>query len=168
MEVKNSKVVSVQSNGTWEGTYGIMYKFEVVFQNGDVGEYSSKNDNQDKFVQGIETEYEYHGGKFPKVKPVWKPKPGMYKGTLDHNKAFGKSDDVQIKIVRQSMIKASVDFWAMNPELKPTVEDVLRTATKFVDYVNGTSEPQFSQEFTQPSAKPEATPKELQANDLPF
>ena len=48
--MKNSKVTSVQSNGSWEGKYGIMYKFEIGFENGDVGEYSSKNQEQNKFV----------------------------------------------------------------------------------------------------------------------
>ena len=46
--MKNSKVTSVQSNGTWEGKYGMMYKFEIGFENGDVGEYSSKNQEQNK------------------------------------------------------------------------------------------------------------------------
>ena len=167
MEVKTSKVMSVTPNGTWDGNYGTMFKFEIVFQNGDVGEYSSKNQDQNKFDVGAETEYEYTGGKFPKVKPVWTPKPGMYKGTLD-NKTFGKPDDVQQKIVRQSMIKASVDFWAMNPELKPAVDDVLKTAKKFIDFVNDVSEPQFNEEFT--SVKTEATKSfEKQVpSDLPF
>ena len=49
MEIKKSKVMSVQANGTWEGSYGVMYKNEIVFQNGDVGEYSSKSKEQNKF-----------------------------------------------------------------------------------------------------------------------
>ena len=32
---KKSKVTNVQSNGTWEGSYGTMYKFEVTFDDGD-------------------------------------------------------------------------------------------------------------------------------------
>ena len=117
--------MSITPNGTWEGNYGTMYKFEIVFQNGDVGEYSSKSQDQNKYEVGTETEYEYTGGKFPKVKPVWSSKPGMYKGTLENN-SFGKSDDVQNKIVRQSMLKAAVDFHAINPELKPSEVDVLK------------------------------------------
>ena len=49
---KKSKVVSVQANGTWEGKYGVMYKYEVAFENGDAGEYSSKSAEQNKFVEG--------------------------------------------------------------------------------------------------------------------
>ena len=70
--MKKSKVISVQANGTWEGKYGIMYKYEVSFENGDSGEYSSKSENQTKFIEGQETEYEFIDGKFPKIKPVLK------------------------------------------------------------------------------------------------
>tara|TARA_R110001599_G_scaffold347011_1_gene572901 strand:+ start:29605 stop:30078 length:474 start_codon:yes stop_codon:yes gene_type:complete len=155
-EIKKSKVMSVTANGTWDGSYGTMYKFEVVFQNGDVGEYSSKSKDQNKFDVGAETEYDYTGGKFPKVKPVY-VQPNM-QGSSPAN-SFGKSDDVQTKIVRQSMLKAAVDFHAINPELKPSEVDVLKTASRFVDFVNGNSEVQLSKEFT--TAEPEKS-------DMPF
>ena len=142
MEVKKSKVISVTPNGTWEGNYGVMYKFEIVFQNGDVGEYSSKSKDQNKFEVNAETQYEYTGGKFPKIKPHYA------KPMATPTQAFGKSDDVQIKIVRQSMLKASVDFHAINPELKPCEADVLKTAERFVQFVNGNSELQFSKGFS--------------------
>jgi len=67
---KKSKVVRVAGNGTWEGKYGLMYKFEVEMENGDIGEYSSKSKDQNKFVEGQETEYEFLDGQFPKIKPI--------------------------------------------------------------------------------------------------
>ena len=102
--MKKSKVTRVTSNGTWEGKFGLMYKFEVSFENGDTGEYSSKSQDQTKFVEGQEAEYEYTEGKFPKVKPVW-AKPSS-------NGSFGfrKDDNVQNLIVRQSSLKAAVDY----------------------------------------------------------
>ena len=155
-EVKKSKVMSVQANGTWDGSYGLMYKFEVVFQNGDVGEYSGKNKEQNKFEVGAETEYEYTGGKFPKVKPVYQSQG--FKGGF----SGGKSDDVQNKIVRQSMLKASVDFHAINPQLKPTEVDVLKTAERFVSFVNGNSEVQLPKQWNEIKAK------EVGEDNLPF
>jgi len=163
MEVKKSKVISVQPNGTWEGSYGTMYKFEILFQDGSVGEYSSKSKDQNKFEVGAETEFEYHGGKFPKIKPVYaQPK---VQGSSPAQ-SFGNSDDVQVKIVRQSMLKASVDFHAINPELKPSEVDVLKTAERFVQFVNGNKEVQFSNEWKDVplEVKNEATKKD----DLPF
>jgi hypothetical protein len=70
MEQKKSVVTNVQSNGTWEGKFGLMYKFEISFENGDVGEYLSKSENQDKFVEGKEIEYQFKDGQYPRVKPI--------------------------------------------------------------------------------------------------
>ena len=163
MEVKKSKVIAVTPNGTWDGSYGTMYKFEIVFQDGSVGEYSSKSKDQNKFEIGAETEFEYHGGKFPKVKPVY-AQPNVQGSSPAQS--FGKSDDVQIKIVRQSMLKASVDFHAINPELKPSEVDVLKTAERFVDFVNGNKEVQFTKEWKDVIL--EVKNDVLKKDDLPF
>tara|TARA_R100001443_G_scaffold3945_1_gene11877 strand:- start:3493 stop:3897 length:405 start_codon:yes stop_codon:yes gene_type:complete len=66
---KKSKVVRVSGNGTWEGKYGLMYKFEIEMENGDIGENLSKT-SECKFKEGQETEYEFVDGQFPKIKPV--------------------------------------------------------------------------------------------------
>tara|TARA_R100001244_G_scaffold132321_1_gene108185 strand:+ start:1671 stop:2174 length:504 start_codon:yes stop_codon:yes gene_type:complete len=165
---KTSKVISVTANGTWDGSYGTMYKFEIVFQNADVGEYSSKNKEQNKFEVGSEVEYEYTGGQYPKVKPVYNAPTGGGGG----GSYGGKSDDVQKKIVRQSMLKASVDFHAINPQLKPSEVDILKTAERFVQFVNGNSELQLSKEFTSLPTEPVKQVANLEAtakkDDLPF
>jgi len=150
-EIKNAKIELVTPNGTWQTSDGskTFYKFEVSFDNGDVGEYSSIHREQNKFEVGTTVEYEYYAGKFPKIKPVY-AKPNVPYGKP--SASFGKSDDVQVKIVRQSMLKASVDFWAITPQLKPTVQDILITAKKFIDFVNQEDNLQFSKEFTKPSS----------------
>ena len=67
--MKNSKVVKVTGNGTWEGQYGLMYKFEIEMENGDIGENLSKT-SECKFKEGDQTDYEFVDGQFPKIKPV--------------------------------------------------------------------------------------------------
>jgi len=67
--MKTSKVSMITANGTWESQYGLMYKFQVVMQNGDTGEYLSKSQDQNKFILGQEASYEYTGGDYPKIKP---------------------------------------------------------------------------------------------------
>lgn len=67
--IKKSKVNRVTGNGTWEGKYGLMYKFEIEMENGDIGENLSKT-SECKFKEGQETEYEFIDGQFPKIKPV--------------------------------------------------------------------------------------------------
>ena len=105
--IKTSKVTSAQANGTWEGKYGIMYKHEIAFENGDSGEYSSKSADQNKFVVGQETEYEFIDGKFPKVKPVNNFQQGGYA-------TVKKGDNREKLIVRQSSLKCATDFVIAN------------------------------------------------------
>ena len=147
---KKSKVTNVQSNGTWEGKFGMMYKFEVEFENGDTGEYSSKSKDQTKFLCGVETDYEYIDGKFPKVKPVWTQQqtqstPPTQKPQQNTAK---RSDDVQDLIVRQSSLKAAVDF--CNSDC--TIDHIIANAEVFYDWV----------------MRNEKTKTNNTTNDLPF
>jgi len=120
--MKNSIVKSIQPNGTWDGKYGLMYKFEIGFENGDVGEYSSKNKDQDKFNIGSKTDYEYIDGKFPKVKPVY-IKPDSF------NQSSPKQDvNVNNSIARAVAFKGAVEF-----DNQCTPEVVLKNAKYFYD-----------------------------------
>jgi hypothetical protein len=144
--IKKSTVKSVQANGTWEGQYGIMYKFEVEFENEDAGEYSSKTQDQTKFVEGEEMEYEFINGKFPKVKPVYK-KPDFVSDSSNNkptkeyweerekkNKEYyaGRHDNKQLNICRQSSLKTAVDYCSGG---NCSTSDILKVAQEFVDWV---------------------------------
>ena len=122
---KKSVVTQAQANGTWEGKFGIMYKYEISFENGDSGEYSSKSQDQTKFVVGQDTEYEFIHGKFPKVKPVntfqqggFTPKPS--------------NDKVQEYIVKQSSLKCATDFVIANGGDQSKVIDIAEIFTNWV------------------------------------
>jgi hypothetical protein len=125
--MKTDKVKRVTANGTWEGNYGMMYKFEVEFENGDCGEYSSKSQEQTKFVEGQEADYEFIGGKFPKVKPFYAP-PQSNGQSFNYK----KDDNVQHLIVRQSSLKAAVDY-CRGSSCSP--EEVCENAQVFVEWV---------------------------------
>ena len=87
---KNSRVTRVTGNGTWEGKFGLMYKFEIEMENGDIGENLSKS-QECKFKEGQETDYEFiDHEKFPKIKPVSNFQP---RGNYSNN-----NPDVQNKI----------------------------------------------------------------------
>lgn len=117
--MKNSKVTNVQPNGTWDGNYGLMYKFEISFENGDVGEYSSKNKLQDKFIVGQQTDYEYTDGKFPKVKPVY-IKPDNFNKSNNYTSSNSFNDNRQLLIVRQSSITRGIEFMNLLNSINPT------------------------------------------------
>ena len=148
--IKKSKVTSAQPNGTWEGKFGLMYKSEISFENGDAGEYSSKTREQDKFVVGKETEYEFIGGNFPKVKPVYQ-KPQSFGGG-----GYKKDDNVQKMIVKQSSLKSAVDFC----DKGCSIEDIIKVAQKFTDWV--------MDEKTEITNDKKSTFVTSDKNDLPF
>jgi hypothetical protein len=131
MEQKKSIVTNVQSNGTWEGQYGLMYKFEVSFQNGDIGEYLSKSEDQNKFIVGNDTDYQFKDGQFPRVKPIsnFQPKASY----------TNKGDDVQKYIIKQSSLKCAVDIHIANGDT--ATSSVLNTAEELTAWVMGKSLP---------------------------
>ena len=139
--IKISKVKSVQANGTWEGKFGMMYKFEVAFDNGDCGEYSSKSQDQNKFVADQETDYEFIDGKFPKVKPVYQQPQSFGGGS---NGVYKKDDTVQKLIVKQSSLKAAVDYCSGG---NCSTSDVLKVAQEFSDWVMENKKPDENNEM---------------------
>ena len=150
---KTSKVSAVQASGSWEGNYGVMYKFEVSFENGDTGEYSSKAKDQTKFVIGKEVEYTYMGGQHPKVKPVYNA-PASGGG-------FTPNPERDLKIVKQSCLKAAVELCTND---KITLKQVLQTADKFVQWVNlGEQVEAIKEDYTAANVKPKK-----ETTDLPF
>ena len=70
--MKKSKVILAAFSRQWEGKYGIMYDHTVTFENLDTGTYTSKTQEQTKFIVGQEVEYETQPNEgYPdKIKPV--------------------------------------------------------------------------------------------------
>ena len=127
--IKTSKVKSIQANGTWETTREpkkMFYKFEVEMTNGDCGEYSSKTKDQEKFVVGQETEYEFIDGKYPKIKPVY--------NNPNAPKKYRQEDPARQKIiVRQSSLRTAVEYLK---GAEASLEEIFEAADAMIDYVN--------------------------------
>tara|TARA_Y100000004_G_C8827968_1_gene374861 strand:+ start:140 stop:637 length:498 start_codon:yes stop_codon:yes gene_type:complete len=126
---KKGIVQNVQANGTWQGKFGLMYKYEVTIGT-DVGEYSSKSENQNKFIVGQEVEYEFTDGQYPKIKPVNNFQAGGFTPR-------GENPDRQRMIVRQSSLKVAMDYCAVKysgaSELR--LQDVFNVAEEVIDWV---------------------------------
>jgi hypothetical protein len=103
---KSSKVTNVAANGTWNGQYGTMYKFEVSFENGDTGEYLSKSQDQNKFVVGNEAAYTItsreHGGR-----TFYNVKPAMIQQGFQPK---AKDPETDKRITRMSVLKVAGDL----------------------------------------------------------
>ena len=58
---KKSKVKSVSFTKPWKNKEGkVFYSYRIEMENGDAGEYSSISDKQEKFIEGVEIEYNYN------------------------------------------------------------------------------------------------------------
>ena len=124
MEIKKSVVTVTSSNGTWEGKYGLMYKFIIEFENGDRGSYLSKSETQNKFVIGNETEYEYTGGEYPKVKPHYaNPISNNYS-----NKSSETRDDIRFSVA----FKGAIDL-ASSKVID--IKDIKKKTIEFAEFL---------------------------------
>ena len=104
-----------------------MFKHEIVFENGDSGEYSSKDQNQTKFVVGQETEYEFIDGKYPKVKPV-----NNWQGNNTSFTPKAGNDKIQEYIIKQSTLKCATDYVIANGGDERRVIEVAEMFTNWV------------------------------------
>ena len=144
MNIKKSVVKSVQANGTYDSKqYGTFYKYEIAFENGDSGEYSSKSDNQNKFIQGQETYYTADQNQ----NGYWKIKPqnAEFAETVASKETSSSKPSTYTKfsreelIVRQNALGHAVAIWQGGAL---SVEDIEDKAEKLAAWVlMGAEEP---------------------------
>jgi hypothetical protein len=130
---KTSKVTNVAGIGTWNGQYGIMYKFEVSFENGDSGQYMSKSQEQTKFKVGQDATYtiegkDFNGQTYYTVKPVMQQQSFGGGG----KPAYQKDPETEKRITRMSVLKCATDL-VINGEIK--IHDLTKVATFLEHYV---------------------------------
>lgn len=155
-EIKNAVVTSVQGNGTWDSQHGTLYKWEVSFENGDVGEYLSKATPQTKFVIGQPAYYSYEtrqtsAGTFYKVRPAQDPnaQPSFSGGNKE--KANIDWDAKDRRIVRQNALGHSVNLVVNN---KIDLTELFTHAEQFENWVyREDKQPTFQQETKTATAK---------------
>jgi hypothetical protein len=129
---KTSKVTNVAGIGTWNGQYGVMYKFEVSFENGDSGQYMSKSQEQTKFKVGESATYtiegkEFNGQTYYTVKPVMQQQAFQGGG-----KPYQKDPETEKRITRMSVLKVAGDL-VINGQVK--LHDLTKVAQIFERYV---------------------------------
>ena len=132
MGIKKSVVKSVQGSGTWDTKkepIKTFYKYEIEMENGDSGEYSSISDSQDKFIEGVEVEYIYTGGEYPKIKPYYNnPNTGSY----SYSSSNSKEDE---QIARSVGVKAAVELGIAEGLTIKDLSEILETAKILADFI---------------------------------
>ena len=131
---KRSAVTNVTANGTYNGQYGTLYKFEITFANGDSGEYASKSADQTKFKVGVETDYtitskEFKDRIYYKIAPVMAQ--SMPQGNSFQQKA-PKDPETDKRITRMSVLKVAGDL-VINGDIK--LHEILAYAQVFEKFV---------------------------------
>lgn len=167
-----AKVVSVTPKGDYQLRDGkTLYKFFVSMDNGDSGEYSSVKPDQDKFIVGQEAEYELSSTSYGnKIKPVYQQAAGGY--SSGYKASYSGSDNRQELIVKQTALKAAVDF-LKEKQAKST--DVLKVADSFVEWVLATDQQEevtYETHFSSREEKLQAAQAivngQATTDDLPF
>jgi hypothetical protein len=131
---KRSAVTNVTANGTYNGQYGTLYKFEITFANGDSGEYASKSADQTKFKVGVETDYTITSKEF-KDRIYYKIAPVMAQPGATQQGGFTpkpKDPETDKRITRMSVLKVAGDL-VINGDIK--LHEVLSYAQIFEQYV---------------------------------
>ena len=127
--IKSSKVTQVSGNGKWDSQqYGTFYKFEIVFENGDSGQYMSKEPEQTKFKVGDEASYtitskDVNGKLYYTIKPAmqqqgkggWKPQPA--------------DPEKEARIARMSELKVATDIYINHGKME--INEIIPSAQIF-------------------------------------
>lgn len=130
--IKTSKVNHIAGNGSWTSEkYGTFYRFEIGFENGDSGEYSSKSADQNKFVMGQLATYtitsrEHNGKTYFTIKPAEQPQPS---GGFSPR---AKDPETDKRITRMSVLKCATDL-VINDKIK--IHDLTNVAIILEHYV---------------------------------
>jgi hypothetical protein len=125
--MKNSKIKSVQNNGSYQSKFdgSTMYTFEIQLEDGEVGEVSAKT--EDRWKEGDEVEYTCSPSKFGNKLKLNKP----------GSQSFGsrKPDDETLKRIENSWaIKTAIqlhgqledDYGTYMSRVMVTASDLLR------------------------------------------
>lgn len=112
METKRGMVKEVLYQGTFQGKHGILHKHDITFEDGTKGQYSSKSENQSKFVTGKETDYEFHPDeRYPKIKPISQQN---FQSGGGNNRDPVAEKKRQVIIVLQSQMERAMEFHLSN------------------------------------------------------
>ena len=131
MEIKKSKPSSIEAKGTFDSKFGLMYKYEISMEDGNTGQYASKKYTSTEadgfpFIINVETEYEWHPGQYPAIKPKSDFKAS--KGGNGSNASFALS-------YAKDVLVAS--YMTANPEiLTLSTEQMFDLANKMNEWLN--------------------------------
>jgi hypothetical protein len=123
-------VKSVKQVGSFDSQYGFFYKWLLEFEDGFRGEYLSKTETQNKFIEGqtalIEVSTrEYNGTTINKIKPA-----STFQGSAKSYTAAPKDNKTQEYIIKQNALTN-----ACNIVGEADIPKIIEIADAFKEYV---------------------------------
>lgn len=124
------KVTKITQSGNFESQYGHFYKWLLEFEDGFKGEYLSKTETQNKFIEGQEVEIEvttreYNGTTINKIKPA-----STFQGGGKSFTSAPKDNKTQEYIVKQNALTN-----ACNIVGEADIAKILEIADSFKEWV---------------------------------
>jgi len=116
------KITHIEPKGVWSNGQNTFQKYQVTMANGESLQFLAKGEFKRSVGQDItyEKNEKYGTGKLVREEQTFTPAPQQ-------------KEDVQTYIIRQSMLKAAVDYHA---GYQTSIDDVLQTARQFITFVH--------------------------------
>lgn len=126
---KTSKISKIEFKQEWKGQNGTIFYHNIWLENGDIGQIGTKEKLPSKLAVGNELNYDIQtderGNKIKAISP---------KSQFNGSSSFAKSPEQQKQIIKQSSLKAAIDYHTAFGGAKSQM-DILETANLFTEWV---------------------------------
>lgn len=127
-----SRITTITPNGEWSNGQRTFNKYIVTFANGDNLSFLAVGDFKGQVGENLT----YQKNESNQTGKVVRENGFQNQGSYSAPKSSGSKEDTQTYIIRQSMIKAAIDYHALQAHGHSSEEDIIRTARNFVNFIN--------------------------------
>ncbi len=128
-----SRITTIIPNGEWSNGQRTFNKYRVTFANGDNLSFLAVGDFKGEVGENLT----YKKNESNQTGKIIRENSYQNQGSYSAPQSSGsKKEDTQTYIIRQSMIKAAIDYHALQAHGHSSEEDIIRTARNFVTFIN--------------------------------
>lgn len=128
-----SRITTIAPNGEWSNGQRTFNKYRVTFANGDNLSFLAVGDFKGEVGENLT----YKKNESNQTGKIIRENNYQNQGSYSAPQSTGgKKEDTQTYIIRQSMIKAAIDYHALQSHGHSSEEDIIRTARNFVTFIN--------------------------------
>ena len=128
-----SRITSITPNGEWSNGQRTFNKYKLTFANGDNLSFLAVGDFKGQVGENLT----YQKNESNQTGKVIRENNFQNQGSYSAPASTGsKKEDTQTYIIRQSMIKAAIDYHALQAHGHASENDVINTARNFVTFIN--------------------------------